>query len=107
MLGVRFVKIDPAKVEQVRAWMAELGTRRDELQAALRQDTVREEKVFLLDAGTGPILVFVTDNADLAHAMRMRSENQTRIAQDYRVAMRSTVLGEIPAELIFEERVPG
>ena len=48
MLRVSFQRVKPNKEAQLRAWLAELSTRAEEVRATFVEETVRHEQAFIL-----------------------------------------------------------
>jgi hypothetical protein len=65
MLRVTFRRILPGKEEHLRAWLAELSRRADEVRRTFVDETVRHEQAFILHTGSGPVLVYAMEAEDV------------------------------------------
>lgn len=68
MIHVRFSRIHPDKVEQLKAWFAEVEARADEARETFVREGVRHEQGFLLETLDGPVLVYALECEDFAAA---------------------------------------
>src|SRR5262245_3520119 len=89
----------------LRAWMAELGQRADEVRATFRQEGVRHEQAFLLPTPDGLVLVYAheVEDPDAAHAAY--AESALPIDAEHRQRM-ATALGDaVEPELLYDVRL--
>jgi len=102
LIRVRFVKVRPEKVEQLRGWFSELGRRRPEVLATFEQESTRAERVHLLSTTTGPVLVYVMDVADAEKAKAAFRSSTLPIDVEHKAAIQACCIGPAEAELLFE-----
>ena len=102
MIRVRFVKVRPDKVDELREWFAELGRRKLEVLATFEQESTRAERVHLLSTATGPVLVYVMDVADPEKATEAFRSSTLPIDVEHKAAMKACCAGPVDAELLFE-----
>jgi Family of unknown function (DUF6176) len=80
MLRVSFARIRPGKEQRLRAWLAELMTRKTEVLETFAHEGTRQEQAYVLATSDGPMLVYVMDSHD---AERARAAYQgSRLALD-------------------------
>ena len=102
MIRVRFVKVRPEKVEQLREWFSELSRRKPEVLATFEQESTRAERVHLLSTTTGPVLVYVMEVADPERAAAAFSSSTLPIDVEHKAAINACCVGPAEAELLFE-----
>jgi uncharacterized protein DUF6176 len=105
MLEVVFRRVKDAEVDRLRAWMAELGDRTDEVRETFRQETVRHEAAFLLRGEDGPVLVYAIEAGDPAFGHRAAAASTLPIDEEHRRVMGSVLAGPAEAELLYECRL--
>ena len=91
MLRVSFSAIKPGKETRLRAWLAELNDRAEEVRATFRDETVRAEKAFILDGPNGPMLVYAIEAADFERGAAAFANSQHPIDAEHRAVMRECV----------------
>jgi Family of unknown function (DUF6176) len=64
MIHLNFTPVHPDKVEELRAWFAEIEARADEARETLEREGVRHEQAYLLETGDGPVLVYAVECED-------------------------------------------
>ena len=64
MLRVSLRRVKPGKEARLRAWLAELSARADEVRATFVDETVRHEQAFVLQTVDGPVLLYAMEAAD-------------------------------------------
>ena len=106
LIQVRFVRVRPEKVEQLREWFGELMRRKTEVLATFEQESTRAERVHLLTTATGPVLVYVMDVADPERAKAAFSSSTLPIDVEHKAAIKACCIGPTEAELLFECSVP-
>jgi hypothetical protein len=102
MVRVRFFKIRPERLGRLRAWMAELAQREDEVRATFRQETVRHELAYLIQGPDGPLLVYLIEADDLEQAARAVRDNPLPIDLEHRQVMAEVLGGPVPAECLLD-----
>ncbi len=96
------IRLKPGSVPRVREWAAELGRRRDEVMATLRDETVRVETAFLDSSEDGDFLVYYI-RVDDPEANRQAVERSTHAIDAYHRAFMSAVVeSRRPLELLID-----
>ena len=106
MLRVGFAHIRPEKEARLRDWLRELGEREEEVRETFRRETISHEQVFIIQAASGPLLVFAieVDNHEVA---RQVYESSTLAIDKQHGAVLKECLGEGPRiPPLFECRIP-
>lgn len=99
MLRLAFSRVQPDKVDRLRAWMKELAQREEEVMETFRQETVRHEVAYLLTTSDGPLLVYAIEAESLAQARPLP------IDLEHRQVMREAFAGVVAAECLLEMSV--
>jgi hypothetical protein len=102
MLHVRFQHVRPDKVERIRAWMAELAERSDEVRATFAQEGVRAEKAWLVHTGDGAILAYAIDVDEIDAAFAAHQASALPIDHEHAAVMREIDAGPLEVELIWD-----
>lgn len=87
MLRVSFRAIRPEKEAQLRAWLAELNRRAEEVRATFKDETVRAEQAFIVAGPTGPMLVYAMEAADFARGAAAFASSRHQIDAEHRAVM--------------------
>ena len=87
MLRVSFRPIRPGKEARLRAWLAELNERADEVLATFRDETVRAEQAFIIAGPHGPLLVYIMEAAEFQLGAAAFARSQHRIDAEHRAVM--------------------
>ena len=98
MLEVVFSRVEEARVEQLRAWMEELGHREDEVLETFRNEGTRHERAFLLEGRDGPVLVYAIEAEDPERARQAYSDSTLPIDLEHRRVMREVLSGRSEVE---------
>jgi len=64
MLNIVVTRVDPDKVQRLKAWMAEVSARETEARATLANEGVRHERAILVESSDGPLLVYAIECED-------------------------------------------
>src|SRR5215471_12768966 len=102
MVGVRFFKVQPEKLDRLRAWMAELARRDEEVRETFRQETVRHELAYLIEGPAGPILVYLIEAEDLEQAARTARESHLPIDLEHRRVMAEVLSDPVGADCLLD-----
>jgi hypothetical protein len=102
MLAVSFRRVRPDQVDTLRAWMAEVNRRADEVRQTFVQETVEREMAFLLDGRDGPIVVYVIEARDLDTMQRTVRENPFPIDLEHRDVMMRVIEGPASVETLMD-----
>jgi len=95
MLRVAIRRIRPDKESRLRAWLAELNARADEVRETFRDETVRAEQAYIVTGSEGPLLVYVMEAADFDHGAKAYATSHHKIDAEHREVMREC-LAESP-----------
>ena len=102
MIKLVIRKVKPGEERNLRAWMAQLNSRRAEVLATFQQEGVRHEQALLLNLADGPVLVFAMEAPDHERAAAAYAQSTLPIDSEHKRIMKQ-VLGEaVPSELIYE-----
>src|SRR5262245_56528358 len=102
MLRVGFARIWPDKESRLRAWLAELGSRREEVIESFQRETVRQEQVFIVAGDTGPVLVYAIDAQDLGQATAAYKESTLPIDKEHRAVLQDCLQERLNMEPLFD-----
>jgi len=95
-------KVKPGEEHHLRAWMAQLNSRRAEVRATFQQEGVRHEQAFLLSTADGPVLIYAVEALDHERAAAAYAQSTLPIDLEHKRIMRQ-VLGEaVPCDLLYE-----
>ena len=93
MLRVAFARIKPEKEQKLRAWLAQLMTRKDEVRETFLQEGMHQEKAYILPTADGPVLVYVMDAEDFNRVNTAYESSTLSIDAEHR-AMLAECLGD-------------
>jgi hypothetical protein len=102
MLEVAFRRVKEGEVGRLRAWMAELNRRGDEVRETFRQETVRHERAWLLQGADAPILVYAIEAEDPELGHRVARESTLPIDVEHRRLMAEVLEGPADVEPLYE-----
>jgi hypothetical protein len=105
VLDVHFHRVRPDQVDSLRAWMAELMRRQNEVRETFRNEGVRHEQAFLLHTDEGVVLVYIHEVEDPEAARRAYSASTLPIDLEHRQRMSAALDGAATAELLYEVRL--
>jgi hypothetical protein len=88
MLRVWISRVRPDKESRLRAWLAELGTRADEVRATFLDETVRAELAYIIAGDTGPLLIYVIEAEDPERGSQAFANSRHRIDAEHKAVMR-------------------
>ncbi|MFN0057766.1 MAG: DUF6176 family protein [Planctomycetota bacterium] len=95
MLRVVIRRIRPEKEPRLRAWLAELNSRADEVRETFRGETVRAEQAYIVAGAEGPLLVYVMEAEDFERGSKAYAASHHKIDKEHRAVMREC-LAESP-----------
>lgn len=102
MIKLAIRKVKPGEEHHLRAWMAQLNSRRDEVLATFQQEGVRHEQAFLMNVADGPVLIYALEASDHERAAAAYAQSTLPIDLEHKRVMKQ-VLGEaVPCELLYE-----
>lgn len=88
MLRVWISRIRPDKESRLRAWLAELGARADEVRATFLDETVRAEQAFIIAGDTGPLLIYVIEAEDPERGSQAFANSRHKVDAEHKAVMR-------------------
>jgi len=105
MLHLTFRRVRPGQEAALRAWMAELAERADEVRETFRQEGVRHEQTFLMRSPEGLVLVYAheVEDPEAAHAAYARST--LAIDTEHRQRMAEVLAESVEPELLYDVRL--
>jgi hypothetical protein len=95
MLRVTIRRVRPEKESRLRAWLAELNSRADEVRETFRDETVRAEQAYIVAGHEGPLLVYVMEAGDFGQGAKAYATSHHKIDAEHREVMREC-LAESP-----------
>jgi Family of unknown function (DUF6176) len=104
MIRVGFFNVRPDQVERLRAWMHELTQRRSEVLETFRAESTQQERAYLLQGASGPILVYAQQVDDPEQARQAFAASQLPIDLQHRQVMAEVREGHAEVELLFDIR---
>ena len=104
MIKLAIRKVKPGEENHLRDWMAQLNSRRSEVQATFKQEGVRHEMAYLIDGADGPVLIYAMEADDHEHAAAAYAESSLPIDLEHRRIMKQVLGDRVPRELLYECR---
>jgi hypothetical protein len=92
MLQVAINPVRPEKEARLRAWLAELDTRADEVRETFRDETVRAEQAFVVAGSEGPLLIYAIEAEDFERGAKAYASSTHKIDSEHRAVMRECLL---------------
>jgi hypothetical protein len=92
-------------VDELRAWMAELGQRQDEVRETFRNEGVRHEQAFLIQSVDGPVLVYAHEVDDPDAAQQAYAKSTLPLDLQHREVMGSVVGEAADVELLYDVKL--
>lgn len=105
MLRVGFAHIRPDKEVRLRDWLHELGRREDEVLETFRRESISHEQVFIVQAASGPLLVFAIEAEDHELARRVYESSTLAIDTEHGMVLRECLMDGPRIAPLFECRV--
>jgi hypothetical protein len=84
---VSFRRIKPEKETELRAWLAALSTRADEVRLTFVDETVRHEQAFILQTVDGPVLVYAVEAEDFERGRAAFAQSTHPIDKEHKRVM--------------------
>ena len=100
MLQTWIHRIKPGMEPRLRAWLAQLNSRADEVRESFAAAGVRAEQAFVLPGVTGSLLIFVGEAANHATAAQVFDASTRPIDVEHRRVMEECIeatIDEAPA----------
>jgi hypothetical protein len=105
VIRVVFHDVKPDEVDRLRAWMAELERRADEVRETFRQETVRHEVAYLIAGAGGPILAYAIEVDDEERAREAFRTSVLPIDREHKSLMAHVLAGPADVERLYEVRL--
>jgi hypothetical protein len=105
MLHLTFRRVRPGQEAALRAWMAELQRRPDEVRATFRQEGVRHEQAFLLPLANGLVLVYAHEVEDPDAALAAYSASTLPLDAEHRERMAAVLDEALEPERLYDVRL--
>ena len=105
MLRVWISRIRPEKESRVRAWLAELTSRSDEVLATFRDETVRAEQAFIIAGESGPLLVYVIEAEDPERGARAFANSTHKIDAEHKAVMRECLAEPLALTPLYDLKI--
>ena len=102
MLRVSFRRIRSGKEAQVRAWLAELSARADEVRATFVDETVRHEQAFVLQTIDGPVLVYAMEAADFDRGKEAFAQSKHAIDEEHKQIMHECLGDRLDVHALYD-----
>jgi len=102
MLRVSIRRVRAGQVEALREWLAQLNHRREEVVETFAQEGVRHELAYLLDTGSGHVLVYAMELEDEERAREAFAASTLPIDAEHRRVMEAAVGEPAAAELLYD-----
>jgi hypothetical protein len=102
MLRVAIARVRPDKEQRLRAWLAELGSRAEEVRETFREETVRAEQAYILAGRDGPLLVYVMEAADFDRGSKAFASSAHPIDAEHKAVMRECLAGSLRLEPLYD-----
>ena len=102
MLQVAISQVRPEKEARLRAWLAELNTRADEVRETFRDETVRAEKGYVVAGSDGPLLIYVIEAEDLEKGAKAYASSRHKIDAEHRAVMRECLLESPKIDALYD-----
>lgn len=94
------MRVHDDQLPRLRAWMAQLQDRIDEVRETFANEGVREEQVQLLETSDGPLLVYAVEADDIAAALEAYRTSTLPIDLEHREIMSAVVAEELSSEFL-------
>ena len=107
MLRVSIRPIHPEKEGRLRAWLAELSSRADEVRQTFREETVRAEQAFIVAGVAGPLLIYVMEAEDFERGSKAFAGSRHTIDIEHREVMRECLAESAPIVPIYDVGLEG
>jgi hypothetical protein len=89
----------------LRAWLAELQQRSDEVRETFRNEGVRHEQAYLLETADGPVLIYAIEIDDPEAAQRAYATSTLPLDLQHREVMATTISGPLDLAPLYDVRL--
>jgi hypothetical protein len=109
LIHVTFVRIARDQVPRLRAWLAGLVDRRNELAESYRRQHTRRELFHLVEGSDGPLLVITSESDDLRAGTEEFLNSELAIDVEFKTLIQEIGEGESGVEKVYDSRdlLPG
>jgi len=104
VLRVSIRQVNDDQVDRLRDWLREANARRDEVLETFAQEGVRHEQAYLLDTGSGHVLVYAMELEDEEKARAAFAASTLPIDAHHREVMEAALGAPATAELLYDVR---
>lgn len=102
MLHLQFKKVKPECEDRLRAWLAELSARAEEVRQTLIDEGVHHEQAYILKTPDGPILIWAAELDDPDVASRTFAQSSHPIDLEHERVLSECLAGQIEIEPSFD-----
>ena len=102
MLRVWISRVRPDKESRLRAWLAELGARADEVRDTFLDETVRAELAYIIAGDTGPLLIYVIEAEDPERGAQAFANSRHRIDAEHKAVMRECLAEPLQLAALYD-----
>ena len=102
MLNATFARVSEEDLPRLRSWLAGLDARRDELAESYRREGTRHELFFVIRASPDPIVVLISEVADLEHAVSSFLRSNQPLDLEFKSLVMDIAENESDVELLFD-----
>jgi hypothetical protein len=95
-------KVKPGEEPNLRAWMAQLNSRRAEVLATFQREGVRHEQALLLKLADEPVLIYAMEAPDHERAAAAYAQSTLPIDSEHKRIMKQVLGDAVPSELLYE-----
>ena len=104
MLCTTIARVDDEDLPRLREWLAELPKRQGELRESYRDQGTRHEQFFLIRTRRMPLLVLISEVADVEQATDSFLRSTLPIDVEFKALYQEISLAEAEVELLFDSR---
>lgn len=102
MLIATFARVDERDLPRLREWLGSLSDRRSELRESYRRQRTRHELFFLIRTERSPLLVLISEVADLEQASASFLRSNLPIDVEFKSLVQDIAHTEGAAELLYD-----
>jgi hypothetical protein len=102
MLHTTFARVDEEDVPRLRQWLTSLSSRSEELRESYRQQGTRHELFFLVRTRRLPVLVLISEVADVEHATRSFLRSELPIDVEFKALFQEIAPEDAEVELLYD-----
>ena len=102
MINLGIYRVHPDKVDELKAWFAEVASRADEVRETFVREGVRHEIGYLLETSDGPLLVYANELEDYEAAVAEFLASQAPIDLKHKEIMPQVTNGTLDLDPIID-----